>query len=564
MKVDGQELSREQQLLAVHIRKAANRIAAARLVYVDGSASAGDFPLSNADTFIPGKAVEILAGSDRDPISLFKGLVIRQSLKVREHTAPQLIVECRHQAVKLTVGRRNAYFFDQTDSDIITAVLQNAGISGPDVEATSVRHKQMVQYHATDWDFLLLRAEANGKLVFTPDNTVSVKSPALGGTAELTLQFGATVLEMDAEIDARRQFTAVKGFSWDAAQQDVLEVEAADPGITDPGNLENEALADVVGLDHFDLQDASLVEAEAQAWADAQWLKAQLSRVCGRIKCEGLGTVNPGDLVKLAGVGERYNGPVLVTGVRHDFDTIQGWKTHIQFGHTEKWLAEETAVAAPLAASLLPGVHGLQVGLVVSNEDPEGEDRVRVVLPLVNKGAEGTWARVAALDAGTKRGFFFRPEVNDEVVVGFFNDDPRQGVILGMLHSSAKPAPLPGSNDNHEKVYQSRAEMKWYLNDDQKVMQWETPAGNKISLSEADKAIVITDQNGNQIEMTQDGITLNSSKAIILKAKTEVKLESGTTLSLKGGADLKLTGTSGAELTSTAVTKIKGSLVQIN
>ena len=438
VKVAGRELSREHHLLVVQIRKAANKIAAARLVFVDGSASAADFPLSNADTFVPGKVVEILAGAINNQVSLFKGLVVRQSLKIREHSAPQLIVECRHRAVKLTVGRRNAYFFDQTDSEIITAVLQNAGIADPDVETTSVSHPHMVQYNATDWDFLLLRAEANGLMVLTPDDTVTVKSPTLHGTAGLTLQFGATVLEMDAEIDARRQFSAVKGFRWDAAQQDVLEVEGEDPEFAEPGNLENAALAAVVGLDHVGLQNASLVSAEAQAWANAQWLQAQTSRVCGRIKCEGIGTVNPGDLVNLAGVGDRFNGKALVTGVRHDFDTIQNWKTHIQFGLLPSLLAQDTSVAAPAAAALLPGVNGLQVGVVVSNEDPEGEDRVRVVLPLVDKRAEGAWARVAALDAGHNRGFFFRPELGDEVVVGFFNDDPRQAVILGMLPSSAE------------------------------------------------------------------------------------------------------------------------------
>ena len=138
-------------------------------------------------------------------------------------------------------------------------------------------------------------------------------------------------------------------------------------------------------------------------------------------------------------------------------------------------LAQDTSVAAPAAAALLPGVNGLQVGVVVSNEDPEGEDRVRVVLPLVDKRAEGAWARVAALDAGHNRGFFFRPELGDEVVVGFFNDDPRQAVILGMLPSSAKPAPLQGSDDNHEKLYQSRAGMRWYLNDDRKIMAVGNP-----------------------------------------------------------------------------------------
>ena len=65
--------------------------------------------------------------------------------------------------------------------------------------------------------------------------------------------------------------------------------------------------------------------------------------------------------------------------------------------------------------------------------------------------------------------------------------------------------------------------MKWYLNDDQKVMQWETPAGNTISLSEADQAIVIADQNGNKIEMNQDGITIKSNKAITLKSRVRSK-----------------------------------------
>ena len=99
----------------------------------------------------------------------------------------------------------------------------------------------------------------------------------------------------------------------------------------------------------------------------------------------------------------------------------------------------------------------MQIGIVVSNEDPDGEHRVRVRMPLVSADEDGTWARVAVLDAGDERGFFFRPEVGDEVVLGFLSDDPRQAVILGMLHSSAKAAPLQGSDDNHEKVFQSRS-----------------------------------------------------------------------------------------------------------
>jgi len=561
--VEGTEVPRQHQLLAATVTRTVNRISSARLVYLDGSASSSDFPLSNGDTMLPGKAVEVLAGPGDNPVTLFKGIVVRQSLKVRDHTAPQLVVECRHKAAKLTVGRKNAYFFDQTDADIISSIVSGAGLTG-DVESTTATHKQQVQYRSTDWDFILARARANGKLVFTNADAVAVKKPTASGQPTVTLQFGSTVLELDAEIDARRQYSAVKGISWDPAQQSLVESEAADPGFAGPGNLASDDLAAVIALDTYELRHAAIAEDEAKAWADAEWLHAKMNKVSGRAKCEGIATVSPGDVAAIAGAGDRYNGNVYVTGVRHDFDPVQGWKTHVQFGGVTDAPSDADDVTAPPAADLLPAVHGLQVGVVTSNEDPDGEHRVRVRLPLVNNDEDGIWTRVASLDAGDDRGFFFRPEIGDEVVVGFFEDDPRRGVMLGMLHSSAKAAPLTGSDDNHEKVYQSRSKMKLYFNDDKKVMELSTPAGNTITLSEDDKAIKVVDQNGNKIEMTQDGITIESSKALTLKAGTELKLESGTSFGVKGGTELKLEGTASAELSCSATTTVKGGIVQIN
>jgi Rhs element Vgr protein len=563
VKVNGTEVERSEQLLAAYVIKAVNKISAARLVYLDGAASSGDFPLSNKDTFLPGTEVEIMAGSVSDPVSIFKGIVIKQSVKIRDHTASQLVVECRHKAVKLTVGRQNAYFFDEKDSDILSALLAKASVAA-DVEDTSITHKQQVQYYCTDWDYLLTRAQANGKFVLTNSDKVEIRKPDFASSPVCTLQFGATILELDAEIDARTQLDAVKGYSWDSAQQSVLEKEAADPDVSGPGNLKTGALAAAVGLDYYRLQHAAVSEEEVQAWADSEWLRSQMSRVSGRVKCEGIATVSPADVVTLAGVGDRYNGNVFVSGVRQDFDTIQGWKTHVQFGSVEKRLPDEASTSAPKASALLPGVSGLQIGVVVSNEDPDGEHRVRVRMPLVSPDEDGAWARVASLDAGDERGFFFRPEIDDEVVLGFLNDDPRQAVILGMLHSSAKAAPLKGSDDNDEKVYQSRSKMKVYFDDKNKVMQLETPAGNKITLSEQDKALKLQDQNGNKIEMTADGIKIESVKALQLKGATEVKMESGAAFSAKGGTELKLEGASSAEISSTATTKVKGSMVQLN
>jgi Rhs element Vgr protein len=561
-------------MLSASIVHVANRISSARLSFLDGSASAGDFPLSNTDLFIPGKEVEILAGGGGKSDSLFKGIVVRIALRVRDHSAPQLIVECRHAAVKLTVVRGNGSYFDQSDSEIIEALLNRGGVKGL-VETTSLKHKQLVQFHTSDWDLVLSRAEANGKVVLSNGDKIDVKVPNLSATSVCTLEFGATLMEMDAEIDARSQFTGVRGVSWDPGQQALLNVDGVAPAIAGLGNLAPDDLAAVAAAPRLELRHASLPEAEAQAWADGAWLRSRIDKAGGRCKCEGIGSVHPGDVVTLAGVGKRFNGNVWLTGVRQEFDMVQGWKTHVQFGGLDRESISGQAlngfsgvasggISAPAAGGLLARVAGLQIGVVTSNEDPDGEHRVRVRLPMVNNADDGIWARAASLDAGDDRGFYFRPEIGDEVVTGFLDEDPRSPVILGMLHSSAKTPPLSGSDKNDKKQYKSREGMKLSFDDGKKVVLIDTPAGNSITLSEDAKSIVLKDQNGNKIEMSADGIEIESAKGLTLKAGTEAKMESGTSMSVKGGSELKLEGASKAELSSSATTKIVGGIVQIN
>jgi Rhs element Vgr protein len=563
IKVGGVDVPRLHQLLSVSISLVANRIATARLCYVDGNPATSDFPLSNGNLFVPGGMVEILAGTENKSDSLFKGIVVRHAVRVRDHSASQLMVECRHPAMKMTINRQNAYYFDKSDSEVIEQLLEASKVGG-DVAVTPLKHKQLVQFHTTDWDFLLARAEANGLLILPQGDRVTVKRAASSGTAVCNLQYGATLLELDAEIDARDQYTAVRGVSWDPGQQAVVTADGDTPAFTAPGNLKSDDLAAVAAVPHFELRHAALSEAEAGAWASATWTRSRLNQVVGRCKCEGIGVVHPGDIVTLSGVGQRFNGNVFVLGVRHEFDTVQAWKTHIQFGSIDGVPPQSRDQSAPPAGGLLASVAGLQIGVVASNEDPDGEHRVRIRLPLVNNEDDGIWARVASLDAGKDRGFFFRPEIGDEVVVGFLDADPRCAIILGMLHSSAKPAPLKGSDQNHEKEFKSRSGMRLYFNDEKKAVTIDTPAGNSITFSEDQKSIVLADQNGNKIEMSADGITIQSSKSLQLKAATECHLKSGTSLSVNAGTELTLEGPSKAELSSSGMTKVAGSMVQIN
>jgi len=139
------------------------------------------------------------------------------------------------------------------------------------------------------------------------------------------------------------------------------------------------------------------------------------------------------------------------------------------------------------------------------------------------------WARLASPDAGKGRGFFFRPETGDEVVVGFFNADPRQPVILGALYSS-KHGPPSGfsklTKDNFKKGIVTKGGTRIAFTDDKKASVIVETADKNTILLDDDKALIaISDKHGNKITMDKDGIKLVSAKDLNLEAPGNVVIK---------------------------------------
>ncbi len=559
---DGKELPDQYHVLSITVAKELNKISWARLVLKDGVPSEEDFPLSNTDLFKPGKEIEVKMGYHNDEKTVFKGLVIKHGIEARMDGSSKLTVECKDAAVRTTAGRKNRYYTEMTDSEIFEELIGEYDLES-DVQSTSPTHKELVQYYATDWDFIVARAEMNSQAVLPDDGKLIIKEPSLEEAA-LTLTYGSTMLDFEARMDARDQYSAVKTSSWDFTNQEKIDSEAEKPGFDQAGNISESDLADVIGLDELSLRHGGDVEdTELQSWADSAMVKSRLAKIRGRVRSKGVPDIKPFDTLELAGVGDRFSGNVFVSAVRQHYST-ERWVTDIEFGISPRWFYKEDDIKEVPASGMLPAVNGLQVGVVTQlQDDPDGEDRILVKLPMVDMEHDGIWARVSTLDAGENRGSFFRPELGDEVLVGFLNDDPRDAVVLGMMNSSDKPAPADASDDNPEKGFVTREELRLWFNDDKKSIEVETPNGNKITLSDDDGSIVLEDENGNTIEMSSDGITLDSGKDIVLKASGDVKVE-GTNVEHSANAEFKAEGSAGAELTSSAVAKVEGSIVQIN
>ncbi len=563
IKSNGSEISSEYHIVSINVTKAVNRISAARIIILDGNAAKEDFQASNTDLFVPGKEIEIFAGYHSDDELIFKGIILSHSIKAGQNKSSYLLIECKDKAAKMTASRKNKYFYDVKDNEIIEELINIHGLEN-EVEETGVQHKEMVQYYCTDWDFIVSRAEVNNKLVFTDGGKITVKKPDTSAEPALSLVYGSSIIEFEAGIDAGNQVSSAASESWDYSNQSIVTEEGDDPSITEAGNINASSLAEILPTSDLKIKHGGKIDdSELKQWADSRLLRSRLSKIRGRLRCQGFAGIKPGDMLKIDGVGERFNGKVLVTGVRNQVD-LKNWETDIQFGLSPEWFSRSDNIVDTPAAGLLPAVQGLQIGIVTQLEnDPDGEDRVLVKMPMVDTEAEGIWARVAVLDAGKNRGSFFRPEIGDEVVLGFLNDDPRDPVILGMLNSSAKPAPITASDDNPQKGFVTRSQIKLIFDDDKKVLTAETPNGNKLILSDGQGSITIEDENGNKISMSSEGVKIESAKDIILKAAGDVKTD-GTNIEVKANAKFKAQGSAGAEVSSSATAVLKGSIVQIN
>nr|WP_153664407.1 type VI secretion system tip protein VgrG [Chitinophaga sp. SYP-B3965] len=544
------------------VYKEANRLPRAVVNILDGSAAESDFPVSNEDVFIPGNEIEIQAGYNATNETIFKGLIVKHSLKIRGDRSPELSIECLDKAAKLTLTRKNKYYAEMKDSEVIEELASAASLE-TDVEATTVKHKELVQYYCTDWDFMITRAESNGKLCFVEDGKFVVKKPDLSQAAVLNLLFGATILELDAEMDARYQVTGVETVGWDPAEQRLITTTGSEPGLAEQGNISSSDLADVFKTDPYHLQHAgSMPEDELQAWADAQLLKNRLAKIRGRARLMGNALVKPGVVVELGGVGERFNGKVYVTGVRHELQDGR-WNMDIQFGLAPQWFATQPDVTHASASAVIPGIKGLHTGIVTDLEDPDGGFRVKVKLPEISADEEGTWARMASFYAGNNRTAFFRPEIDDEVIVGFLHEDPNFPVILGSLHSARNTSPEEHSNDNFKKIIFTASELKMTFDDEKKSFTVETPGGKKISIDDDAKIIKVEDENGNKMTMESSAIKIESAGDLELKAAGEIKL-TAPNITIKADAAVEVDGGGSAKVGSSGTCTIKGSLVQIN
>jgi Rhs element Vgr protein len=582
IKVDGKAIPEQFQVHSIVVEQMINRITFATIKVIDGDASKEDFSASESKYFVPGNNVTVEVGYDSKNKPIFNGIITKMSLKVEGDLGSTLEFVCKDLAVKMTVGRKNNNYQKMTDSNIMSKIIGNyAGLSA-EVASTSPELAEMVQYYSSDWDFILARAEVNGLLVSCLNGKVRVFDPNKDVKPILKVTYGENLFSFDAELNSVTQLSKTTASAWDPKTQKVINGSDSHAK-AGPGNISSSKLSKVVALANYQMQTtAAEGKDELDNWSKAQIKKSELGKIIGEVQFQGTELVSIGQYITLNGVGDRFNGDHFVSKISHKI--VDGnWLVDAHIGLEIHWFIQEPDVVAPTAAGLLPGVQGLHSAIVKKiYDDPDSGYRILITLPLLDPQQVGIWARLGNFYSSGGFGSFFLPEVDDEVIVGFLNDDPRYPIILGSMYSHArKPfCELQPNQDNSHKAIVTKSETRLVFNDKDIQITITTPAGNKILLDDKDKQISITDQNSNSIVMSNAGIDMKSPKNITISADQKVSISgkmgvdvnassgdiNNSAMNISDSADMAFTakgGLSGTVDGGTSLT-VKAAMVMIN
>jgi Rhs element Vgr protein len=560
--VDGTELSNRYQIISINISHGINKIPAARLVIVDGEPNKADFSVNSGNDFKPGKKIGIKLGYRSELENVFSGFILSNSLRIR-NDRPEMILEARDKSFRMTINKGNRYFSEKLDSEISEQLFQENGITELHIENSGFRQKQLVQPNTIDWDFMISRIDISGLFCTIANAQVTIRKPDLNGEAKLKLTFGDDILELKVEMDARTQNTLASASVWDSASQNMVTGESETVTIAGESNMLSEDLAQVAGKPFEMRTSVSLSQEEAKSIADTKKTRQVLSKIRGTVSYQGNNKITPGDFLQIDGVGSNFSGKHFISEVQHEYSEGD-WITQATLGWQEQFFSEQISPAQSISATgHITGIDGLQIGIVTDIVDSGGEFRVKLRMPAINANDEGMFARISTLDAGNNRGTFFRPEIGDEVIVGFINNDPNQPVILGMLHSSAKSSPLKPDSANNQKGYFSRNGVKLLFDDGENSMKIETPGGMTFEMNDSGSTITIKDNTGNKILMETSGISIEAPVNLTLKAGATLSL-GAPQLSFKADGIINVEGSGGLNMKSGGIAEIKGSLVKIN
>jgi uncharacterized protein involved in type VI secretion and phage assembly len=205
----------------------------------------------------------------------------------------------------------------------------------------------------------------------------------------------------------------------------------------------------------------------------------------------------------------------------------------------------QSAFAAQIQGAELEAtrVYEPVVAVVTDNKDPSKLGRVKVKIPILSEADTSFWAPIVMMGAGKNRGWFFIPEVEDEVLVIFEHGDMDRPLVVGALWGGKdKPPDNNQDGKNQRRMIKSREGSKITLDDtdgEEKIVIEDGKGKAKITFDSKENKIIIEAVEGDVCFQAPTGDMQILAKEAELTAGKNLEIHAGS--NMQWGCDTTLT-----------------------
>lgn len=573
------------------------------------SAREGENPWLYDNTFTIGKSIEIGFTSSNtedtdfstaNQSTLLKGEITAIEAQFNSESQAPIIIQGYDVSHRLHRGRYNRSFQNKKDSDIVSQIIGEAGITAGTIDETGGPYGfgdpvgYIFQENQTNMEFLRERAARNGFELFVQDGKLNFRKPSGGNS--LNLKWLKDITNFHVRVSSTEQVSSVEVRGWDYKnKQAIVSTKSAQTAqvVTSIEQGEGTKTSTAFNGSPKMIVVDKPVFSSKESDAIAQALFNELSGEFVQADAQAVGNpdIRPGKVISLKDMG-KYSGSYYVTETRHIFQS-RVYTTEFSIRGLR---GDDLSTAMTPQTRLKPG-QTLIVGIVTNNNDPKKWGRVRVKFPTLTEEHESDWARVVSIGAGSSRGFDCLPEVNDEVLVGFEHGDIHRPFVIGSVWNGkdAPPTSVQESvvdgkvrlrtfktrlghtlqfveedkGSSKKGVYVNTVDgHKLNINDTDKKIEIKTQDGHQMLLDDQNKKIEIKTSGGNICKLDDQGrkITLSGTGEIELTAPQKITLKVGgssievsiSNIKLKMGSNTIELGAAGINIESAMTTTVKG------
>ncbi len=267
---------------------------------------------------------------------VFEGEIIAMEPTFSTKGGTSLTVRALDKVHRLGRGRKTRVFEEMTDSDVVSSVGGEAGLS-VDADSTDETLPYILQRNESDVAFLKRLAARNNYLLRIADGKLAFKKPQFEGTGyEIKMGENMTDFRIHYNTTGLVQNVVVRGWDIEAKEEIVGEATTSDVDQIGSGSLG----VDTAGTFGDSTAYVTDVPISSQSAADAV-AQAEMNRIArkfarGTATIAGNEEVRAGTMVTFSGIKAAVNGTCFVVGSRHTISAGTGYTIELSFCSTSE------------------------------------------------------------------------------------------------------------------------------------------------------------------------------------------------------------------------------------